>query len=544
MKTTRLIIAVLFITSFSTSFFAQKKDTSKGSTTEKAAPGAKKSKVKASDAITTVDEFKDVVIENIGEEINSTSAEYAPVISADGSLLIFTTKRPTYKKQKEKELLEQIWMSEKDEKSGKWTKASPLAEVINHPKKNISNIAISNDGQRMLVYVDELDGTGNVYESTLSGINWSKPEKLPVPISSPDHESSATYSPDGNTIYFVSDRQGGIGGLDIWFAKKDKKGSWPKVATNLGPIVNSVEDEESIFIHPDGKTLYFSSKREGGLGGYDIYKTELVKKKWTVPVNIGEPVNTSGDDLFFVMEASGQVAYYASNQKGTLGDKDIFRISIQNKNVEEGPKLALLKGTITDEKTAAPLEADIELIDNEKGEVIGKFKSNNISGKYLISLPSGKNYGINIVAPGYLFQSVNVNFPDTSSYIEIIKDIQLKKIELGTRIVLNNIFFDYAKSTIRPESHSELEKLAKILKENPTLKVEISGHTDNKGNAAYNQQLSQDRAKAVVDYLVTQAIPMDRLTFKGYGLEQPIATNDTEAGRQLNRRTEFKITAK
>lgn len=486
-----------------------------------------------------------ISITNLGNSINTSYQEYAPVISADASLLMFTSKRPSTGKKKQKEILEQIWYSEINDVSKTWEAPKALPENINNPKRNISNIALSNDGHKLLLYVDELTGTGDISESELKGSEWSTPVKLPAPINSPSHESSATYAPDGKTIYFVSDRQGGKGGRDIWSSMQDKSGKWGK-AVNLGAIVNSAEDEESIFIHPDGKTLYFSSKRKGGIGGYDIYKTELVKNKWSVPLNIGKPINTDGDDLFFVMEASGNVAYYSSDQKGSLGEKDIFKITFTstNKKKETGPRLAILKGAISDEKTGTLLESDIELIDNEKHEVIAKFKSNSTTGKYLISLPSGKNYGINVNANGYLFQSENVNLPDSSAYQEIIKNIKLKKLEVGTKIVLNNIFFDYDKSTLKAESKSELDRLIKLLNENQLMKIEISGHTDNKGSAAYNQKLSESRAKTVVDYLIANGINQSRLEFKGYGFTQPIFTNETETERQLNRRTEFKIISK
>ncbi|MDP2384876.1 MAG: OmpA family protein [Bacteroidota bacterium] len=486
-----------------------------------------------------------IQITNIGNSINSIYPEYAPVISADGALLIYTTKRPGEGKKKQKEILEQIWLSEFNSNLNTWGFPNPLPKNINNPKRNISNIALSNDGHKLLLYVDELTGTGDISESVLKGTLWSDPIKLPAPINSPSHESSATYSPDGKTIYFVSDRSGGKGGRDIWSCTQDKTGNWGK-AINLGTKINSIEDEESLFMHPDGKTLYFSSKRKGGIGGYDIYKAELIKNKWSVPINLGKPINTDGDDLFFVMVANGKTAYYSSNQKGTLGEKDIFKITFSsiNKKKEIGPRLTIIKGTVFDEKTNQALEADIELIDNEKNDVIAKFKSNSATGKYLISLPSGKNYGITVASNGYLFHSENINLPDSAAFQEIIKNIKLKKLEIGSTIVLNNIFFESNKSTLKNESETELKRLFQLLIDNSAINIEISGHTDNLGSSAYNQKLSEARAKTVVDYLTAKGINSQRMTFKGYGLEQPIATNDNEFGRQLNRRTEFKIIGK
>ena len=486
-----------------------------------------------------------IQITNIGNNINSIHPEYAPVISADGTLLIYTTKRPGEGKKKQKEILEQIWLSEYDSNLNTWSTPIPLPKNINNPKRNISNIALSNDGHKLLLYVDELTGTGDISESVLKGTLWSDPIKLPNPINSQSHESSATYSPDGKTIYFVSDRSGGKGGRDIWSCTQDKSGNWGK-AINLGAKINSLEDEESLFLHPDGKTLYYSSKRKGGFGGYDIYKAELIKNKWTAPINLGKPINTDGDDLFFVMEANGKIAYYSSNQKGTLGEKDIFKITFSsiNKKKESGPRLTIIKGTVFDEKSNQPLEAEIELIDNEKKEVIAKFKSNSATGKYLISLPSGKNYGVNVASNGYLFHSENINLPDSAAFQEIIKNIKLKKLEIGSKIVLNNIFFESDKSTLKNESETELNRLIQLLIDNSSMKIEISGHTDNIGSASYNQRLSEARAKTVVDYLTAKGISAHQMTYKGYGFEQPIASNENESGRQLNRRTEFKIVSK
>jgi outer membrane protein OmpA-like peptidoglycan-associated protein len=207
-------------------------------------------------------------------------------------------------------------------------------------------------------------------------------------------------------------------------------------------------------------------------------------------------------------------------------------------------QLTLLKGVVSDEITQLPLGAVLEITDNDKNEPVASFESNSKTGKYLITLPSGKNYGLAVKADGYLFHSENFNIPPTTSYREVEKNIKMKKVEVGSVIVLNNIFFDFNKSTLRPDSYPELERLLKLLNDLPTLKIEISGHTDNIGSATYNKKLSQDRAKSVVDYLISKGIKSERLTFVGYGFDKPIATNDTEEGRQMNRRTEFKVTSK
>ena len=487
-----------------------------------------------------------ITITNLGKTINTPYPEYAPVISADGEMLVFTSRRPVTEKEikKAKMSMENVYTSNYDAKKKKWTDAVRLSEPVNQEGRHNSAIALSNDGQQMLLYRDDESGNGDIYESHLMGDSWTTPVKLDEPVNSKNHESSASISPDGRTIYFVSNRKGGQGGRDIWMCTFNNN-KWDKVE-NLGNIVNSTEDEEGVFIHPDGKTLYFSSKGHNSTGGYDIFKTVFENSKWTEPKSMGSNINTIDDDLYFVLAANGQTGFYSSAKQGGLGDKDIYEIHftpLKMKKEKEaiGPQLTLLKGIITDEDTKAPLEADIEIVDNVKNQTITIIKSNSSSGKYLISLPSGKNYGIIVKVKGYLFHSENVDIPYSAGYQEIVKDVQLKKLEVGKSIVLNNIFYDFDKATLRPESMSELDRLVQLLNENPTLTIELSSHTDNKGTDEYNQKLSQLRAQSVVDFLIGKSINKIRLVAKGYGEMVPVATNDTEEGRQQNRRTEFKI---
>lgn len=496
------------------------------------------------DTIKVNDTLK-VVITNPGKEINSAFPDYAPVVSADGELLIFTSRRPVTEKEKEKnkESKENIYSATYSSKKKKWNKATMLGEAINQPGRHNSAIAISNDGQKMLLYRDDVYGNGDIWESTLHGKTWSEPVKLPEPVNSSYQETSASYSPDGKTIYFVSDRLGGHGGLDIWMSTMGKDSIWGK-AKNLGTMINTSSDEEGVFMHPDGKTLYFSSKGHKSTGGYDIYKSVNNNGKWSEPVNLGSYINTPEDDVFFVLTADGKTGYYSSIKKDGLGANDIYIINFIPTKKEIGPALTLLKGTITDEITGDSLESTIVIKDLEKNEEVTTISSNSETGKYLVSLPSGKNYGISVNSTGYLFQSVNVNIPLSTGYQEIIKDVQLKKIEIGKKIVLNNIFYDFDKSTLRTESISELDRMVLLMNQNPTIKIELSSHTDNIGSDDYNMTLSQARAQSVVDYLISKGISKDRLVAKGYGKSIPIATNDTEEGRQQNRRTEFKILSK
>ncbi|MFZ5554619.1 MAG: OmpA family protein [Bacteroidota bacterium] len=489
-----------------------------------------------------------IEIKNLGTEINSKFPDYAPVITADASQLFYTSRRPVSEKEIKKGTLsnENVYVSYFNTESKSYISATILPKPVNQPGRHNSIIGISADGQKMLLYQDDVSGNGDIYESKLMGNAWSTPEKLPSPVNSEHHESSACYSPDGKTIYFVSNRPGGYGQRDIWMSRQQSNGKWTD-AVNLGNTINTSKNEEGVFMHPDGVTFYFSSEGHNTLGKLDIYFAKRSGDRWNSPVNMGSPVNTPNDDVYFVMHANGKTAYFSSFTKEN--EKEIFEVNFiplekEKEKEMKGPKLTLLKGTVTDEATKLPLGSTIEIIDNSTGEIYSTITSNSSTGKYLISLPSGKNYGLTVSAKGYLFHSENFNIPDTAAYQEITKDVELKKLEAGKTITLNNIFYDFDKATLRSESVSELNRLVALMNENPTLKIELGSHTDNKGTNEYNHSLSQRRAQAVVDYLIGKNISKDRLVAKGYGEEKPVATNDTEEGRQLNRRTEFKVLSK
>lgn len=484
-----------------------------------------------------------VSIKKLMPPLNTPFNDYAPVVSADGSTLLFTSNRPATEREiaKGKEGKESIYEVTVDAKK-KWSAPKLLGPAVNAPGRNNSAIAISPDGQRMLVYRDDEDGNGNIFESLLKGTEWSALNEFPEPINSDKHESSACYSLDGRTIYFVSDRKGGLGGKDIWSATRTDKGKWG-AATNLGPAINTPEDEQGIFLHADGHTLYFSSKGHTSTGGYDLFMSTASDKGWSAPKNLGAPLNTPGDDLYLVILADGRTAYMSSERSGGLGAKDIYEVKftpIAGRKTQD-PKLTMLKGTVIDEETKQPLECDIEITDNARSASISKQRSNSSTGNFLLSLPSGKNYGISVSAPGYLFHSENFELTDTAGYNEVVKVIEMKKLKAGKRVVLNNVFYDFDKATLRPESTKELDALAELLKTNPTLRIELGSHTDDKGADEYNRKLSEARAASVVVYLVGKDIAQDRLVAKGYGESAPMASNETEEGRQQNRRTEFKV---
>ena len=515
-----------------------------------------------------------VFIDNLGPEVNSQYAEYSPVITADESQLFITSRRPnTVGGKMDPDLgdyFEDLYYSNHIE-GDKWTPAVNAGKPMNSDGHD-ATVGISADGQKLLVYLQ--NNAGDLYECRLEGAQWSAPEPLSKKINTPDHESSASYSPDGNSLFFVSNKaEGSFGGHDIYqigLSSAKGKGSRAQQAVNVGSVINTKYDEEAVFIHPDGKTMYFSSQGHNTMGGYDIFKSVFENGKWSQPENLGWPINTPDDDVFFVMSASGRHGYYSSARADGLGSRDIYRIKflgpekppvlntednllasraapVRESNVASAvavstAQVTILKGVITDAGTKQPVEADIEVIDNTRNEIIAAFKSNSTTGRYLVSLPSGINYGIVVRKEGYLFHSENFDIPASSSFQEVIKNIALNKLAVGNKIVLRNIFFDFDKATLRSESQAELERVYKLMAEEvPKLKIELSGHTDDRGNAAYNQDLSERRAKAVVDYLTKKGISAARLKAAGYGLTQPMVPNTSAANRQLNRRTEFKI---
>lgn len=488
----------------------------------------------------TADVSKDSVnfiITNLGEDINSPYQDYAPIISADGSTMMFTSRRPIFKNDiiDKIEGFENVYTSEYNDMIWKWGKPTMLESTVNQKSKNNSAIALSNDGQRLLLYRGAPDG--NIYESVLEGVNWSTPVKLPKPINSKKHESSASIAPDGRTIYFVSNRKGGQGGGDVWRCRQGING-WEE-AENLGPVINTPQNEEGVFIHPDGKTLYFSSKGHGSKGGYDIFRSVYENGAWSKPENLGDSINTTGDELFYCLTADGKTGYFSSARPGGQGEKDLYEVYFKTKRTGSG--LTLLKGIVIDSDSFDPIGAEIEISDNDKNEVIATVRSNSATGKYLISLPPGKNYGIAIKKQGYLFYSENFNIPATSAYKNVYKTVPLQKFEVGGKIALKNVFYDYGKATLRPESLTELNQLVKLMAANTDIKIEVASHTDSQGSSESNLALSRARSQSVADYLFASGISKEQLVVKGYGEDKPVASNDTEEGRQLNRRTEITI---
>jgi outer membrane protein OmpA-like peptidoglycan-associated protein len=473
----------------------------------------------------------DAKITNAGPLVNTQFQEYLPYITADMSKLYFTSRRPGStggKKDAEGNFYEDIYIS--INKGGAWDTPVNPGPPLNADGHDAC-IGLSEDGQTMFVYRGS--NGGDIYTSELKGNRWTVPEAMP--LNTEFFETTAGLSPDGRTLYFV--RKILESSRDIYICSRTVSGAWSK--PRKLDVVNTEYDEDAPFIHPDGKTLYFSSKGHSSMGGYDIFKSVKTSAGWSTPKNLGYPINTAEDDVYFVLTANGKIGFYASEKEGGFGKQDIYSIRMPVEDKE--PELALLKGTVKDGTTGKAIDAEITVVDNETKETVGKYNSNATTGEYLISLPSGKNYGVIIEKPDHLFYSENVFLSSKEGYKEIKKEIRLSSAKQGAKVVLKNIFFESGKSEIRPESTPELQNLIRVMKNNPSIKIEISGHTDNVGDPKANLALSEIRANEVMKYLVINGIDKSRITAKGYGSTVPLESNDTEEGRKQNRRTEFKI---
>jgi outer membrane protein OmpA-like peptidoglycan-associated protein/tetratricopeptide (TPR) repeat protein len=503
-------------------------------------------------------------------ELSSEFDDYAPSVSMDGEEIILTSNRPNDHTPNEVGVYDDdIYSASLID--GVWQKPTKLKGKINTEGNDVSN-NLSYNGTKMLMSKKNAQGNTDIYESELRGDTWSDPISFSRDINLKSNERFASYNFNDRAIYFAKDKPGGKNGYDIMVSgvkvKRDRSYGLPTQILD----VSSQFNDGPIYMHPNGKIMYFASEGFNSMGGYDIFYAKKIKGGgWTKPVNMGAPINTPYDDFFFAATANGKFAYIASNRAGGKGGYDIYKATFWGD--EKSPSLAtedyllasvakpiqdpelvgevkvtsmaeltVFKGKTLDAITKKAVEAIIEITDNNKGEIVESFTTNSATGKFLISLESGGNYGIAVKADGYLFHSENFDIPQGSAYNLVNKTIELKNIKIGSKIALRNVFFDTGKSNIRSESNAELDRLVQLLKDVPSLKIELSGHTDNTGSAQNNNKLSQARADAVVAYLTSKGIAANRLTAKGYGSDKPIDTNSTASGRQNNRRTEFEIT--
>ncbi|RYU92203.1 hypothetical protein EWM62_01855 [Mucilaginibacter terrigena] len=470
---------------------------------------------------------------NMGPEINTDADEYLPVATADEGTLIFTRKIGNN---------EDFYKSIK--LNNNWQKADYLSNIINTPTFNEGAQSISQDGKYLFFTgCNRPDGLGrcDIYIAQKRGDDWAKPFSLSSPVNTSGWEAQPSISADGRTLYFVSNRKGGYGGYDIWKSTLSEQG-WG-VPENMGPEINTAYDEQSPFIHPDDNTFYFCSNGWPGMGNKDLFVSRLGKDgKWGKPENLGSPINSSGDENGLTLTANGSYAFFSSNNLKGFGGYDIYTFELPP-NLRPNI-VTYVKGTVADKNTKAPLEAAVEIIDLQKNIAVYQDYSSEDAGAFLATLSAGKNYGLNISREGYLFYSDNFSLMGLKDKKAFNLSVLLSPIEVGNKVILKNIFFDTNKFELKAESKAELLKLIEFLRLNPTVKIEISGFTDDVGNTAANVALSEKRANSVYQYLSANGILASRLVYKGYGEAQPIAPNTSEDNRALNRRTEFMIIAK
>jgi outer membrane protein OmpA-like peptidoglycan-associated protein len=489
-------------------------------------------------------EFKFV---NIGPAINTTLDEYWPVLTADDQILYFTRKLVTSQDKRlgMNRFNEDVFFSTYSD--NQWSEAQPIPGFMNS-SMNEGALSITPDGNTMYftICADKSDrpdfiGWCDIYYSELKNGIWSSPKNLGAPVNTEAKETQPSISFDGKTLFYSSNRPGTHGKLDIWKSTKNEDGSWGE-PVNLGPKINSSQNEESPFIHADDQTLYFSSDGHLGMGGTDLYMAKRMPDlSFDSVKNLGYPINTSQNQRSLFINSSGTKAYFSSGLEEKENGMDIFSFDLP-KEIKPDP-VCYLKGTIYDAKTKARLSANFQLIDIETGKIIIESVTEETTGRFLVAVPSNTNYVVNVSKNGYLFYSDHLEIKGIkSSAYE--KDIPLQPIEVGQRIVLNNIFFEFDSASLKKESVIELSKVIDFLNKYPNIKVEIGGHTDDRGTPAYNIALSQKRAETVYKYLISEGkISKDRLTYKGYGKTQLISNETSDKARALNRRTEFKITA-
>lgn len=486
---------------------------------------------------------------NLGEAINTVYSEYFPTLTVDGQTILFTRRIPIETKEGAPQQ-EDFYISMK--KNNHWVKAIPMGEPINTPF-NEGAPTLSADGRVLIFtacagasndYGEGRNGFGScdLFYSIRNGNKWSEPKNMGSPINTPMWESQPSLSADGRTLYFLrANKRQGQNEQDIYVAHLQNNEKWSN-PVKLPNNINTKYREESVFIHPDGVTLYFSSSGHPGMGSSDIYVTKKISDTaWENPKNLGYPINTYNEEHSFFVSSDGKTAYFASNRPNGFGENDIYYFDLPES--AQAVSVTYMTGKTFDEKTRKTLTVSLELIDLESGESVYKTKSDPTNGKFLVVLPTNKNYALNASADGYLFYSEHFelkNQPDAKPYQ---KDVALQPITVGNTMVLRNIFFDTDQYDLKPESQIELNKMIEFLNNNPTIIIEIQGHTDNSGTIEHNQVLSKNRAKSVYDYLILNGIEEQRLSYKGFGSSQPLESNDTEIGKATNRRTECKILA-
>lgn len=467
---------------------------------------------------------------NMGDSINTPDLEYFPSLTIDAKKLIFTKRIGSNEDFYESDLVD-----------GVWSKAVPLSGNINSPNYNEGAQNISQDGKWLIFTGCNFPrglGSCDLYISYLTKNGWTEPQNMGPNINSEFWESTPSLSPDKRDLYFSSSVPGGFGGKDIWVSHRDDRGKW-SVPYNLGPEINTSGDESTPFIHADNQTLYFNSTGHPGYSEKpDLFVTrKLPDGKWSKPENLGYPINTIDDEGSLIVTADGETAYYSSDRSDTRGGLDIYTFELR-KDIRP-LKTLWVRGQVYDAKTKDGIPSTIELTDVNSNQVISRLQTDE-DGNYLVTIPVEKEYAFNVNRKGYLIYSENYHISKDLDSAFVV-DIPLQPIESKAMVVLKNVFFGTNETALKSASIVELDKVVSLLKENPEVKILITGHTDNVGKPEDNLKLSEGRALSVVNYLISKGISKDRLAHKGFGASKPIASNDTEEGRAKNRRTELEV---
>jgi outer membrane protein OmpA-like peptidoglycan-associated protein/tetratricopeptide (TPR) repeat protein len=475
---------------------------------------------------------------NPGQSVNTAADEYINSLSADGSGIYFTRRMKNANVQL-KEFTEDFYFA------GIHGDTFENAVQLDYPpgKDNDAGaICISADGRFLFFtacFRPDSRGSCDLYFSEKKGDSWTAARNLGAHINSDLWDAQPSISPDGRTLYFASNREGSMGSSDIWKTEKTPDGGWSK-PVNIGAPVNTVNAEMAPFIHFDNQTLYFSSYGHPGLGGADLFRSVSKSGTWTQPENMGYPINSSADELVFVVNAEGNRGYLSSNHLKNDGDYDIYMFDLYEQM--RPVTVSYLKGKVFDKVSGLPLEAKIELIDTGIDSTIADAMSLKQNGEFLVCLPCNRDYALHVSCDGYLFYSEHFPLAEVKSRMDpVLKDIPLEPVATGKTMVLRNIFYETDQYQLKSSSFTELDKLLSFMVMNPVLRIEIGGHTDDEGTEEYNSELSMKRARAVYEYLLNRGIDAGRITYKGYGESMPVGSNETETGRELNRRTEITI---
>lgn len=474
--------------------------------------------------------------ENMGESVNSQYDDYWPSISADEKTLVVTSNIPrdTLMPYSERNRQEDFFVSFMEGKQ--WQKRQSLGAPIN-TKVNEGAQSLTADGKAM--YFTICTRQCNLYYSRKEGDSWGIPVMLPEPVNSQHSTKQPSISPDERTLYFASNRPGGKGGFDIWLSHRRDDNSWTD-PVNLGDSINTRGNEFSPFMHFDNTTLYFASDGHLGMGGQDIF---MAKRKsdiaWSKAKNLGYPINTYGTEDGLVVSANAKHAYFSSVRDGSqMRDVYVFDLPAAIKPIP----VSYIKGTIVNDETGEPVAAKATLTDLAADSTLMAVVSDAVSGEFLVCIPSEKSYGFTVEHPNFLFYSDNfVVDKDYGVEKPFKREIRLSPIKVGNSVVLRNIFFALDSWELLPDSYSELDKLQNLLAQNPKIRIEIGGHTDNTGTVEHNAKLSENRAKSVVDYLLSKGVSPSRLKWRGFADSKPISDNSTPEGRANNRRTEFRV---